>query len=264
MIIIKLGGSVITDKKTRYKFRPHVTDRLVKEFRPIVKKEQVVLVHGAGSFGHILAEKYKLDEGFKSPKQLAKVAEVKKDVRELNLNILEILIKNNLNPISISPSTVIINKDKSIASINMTAFEKPMDLKFIPVTFGDIVMDKTLGFSICSGDQIILKLAKKFKPSRVIFATDVDGLYTKPPYIYKDAEFIDKISLRSNSDLELIKKVEAEMKVADVTGGILSKVKISMDIAKSGVQTYIINGKAKNRLKKCVAGRTVKCTWIHG
>jgi len=264
MIIIKFGGSVITDKKTRYKFRSHVTDRLVKEFKSYAKKDQIVLVHGAGSFGHILAEKYKLDKGFRSPQQLGKVAEVKKDVRELDLEVLKIMIRNGLNPMSISPSAVITNDNKKIVNINMTAFENPLEYKFIPVTFGDIVMDRSLGFSICSGDQIILKLAKKFKPSLVIFVTDVDGLYTKPPNTYKDAEFIDEIDLSSGSGLKLIKKVEAEMKVADVTGGILTKVRISMDIARSGVQTYIINGKVKDRLKECLAGRKIKGTWIHG
>jgi isopentenyl phosphate kinase len=263
MIIIKFGGSVITDKKIKYKFRPKVTDRLAKEFKPSVKNHQMILVHGAGSFGHILSKKYELDKGFRTPKQLAKVAEVKKDVRELNLKILKILIKNNLNPISISPSSVISNNNKLINEINLSTFEKPMNLRFIPVTFGDIVMDKSLGFSICSGDQIILHLAKKFKPDHVIFVTDVDGVFTKPPGRRVKTELIEKINIRSKSDMKLVKDIESEMEVADVTGGIFEKLKISMEIAKSGVQTSIINGTVKNRLKDCINSRKVVGTRIN-
>jgi isopentenyl phosphate kinase len=264
MIIIKFGGSVITDKKVKYKFRPNVTDRLVKEFKSGIKKQQLILVHGAGSFGHILSKQYELDKGFRSPKQLSKVAEVKKDVRELNLKILQILIRNNLNPISISPSSVISNNNKSISKIDLTAFDKPMALQFIPVTYGDIVMDEALGFSICSGDQIILHLAKKYKPDRVIFATNVDGVCTKPPGRGIKTELIEKIDLGSGPDLDLVKQIEAEMKVADVTGGIFEKLKISMEIAKSGVKTNIINGTVKNRLRDCVKGRKVIGTTILG
>jgi isopentenyl phosphate kinase len=264
MIIIKFGGSVITDKKIKYKFRPNVTDRLVKEFKPGIKKHQLILVHGAGSFGHILSKKYELDQGFKSPEQLAKVAEVKKDVRDLNLKILKILIRNGLNPISISPSSVISNNNKSISKIDLTAFDKPMALQFIPVTFGDIVMDRSIGFSICSGDQIILHLAKKYKPDRVIFITNVDGIYTKPPGRGIKTELIENINIRSKSDLELVKQIEAEMNVADVTGGIFGKLKISMEIAKSGVRANIINGTVKDRLKDCVKGRKIIGTTIQG
>jgi isopentenyl phosphate kinase len=264
MMIIKLGGSVITDKKVKYRFRPNVTDRLVKEFKPVIKKHQMVLVHGAGSFGHILSKKYELDKGFRSPGQLAKVAEVKKDVRELDLKILNILIKNGLNPISISPSSIISNNNKSISKIDLTAFEKPMALNFIPVTYGDIVMDSSLGFSICSGDQIILHLAKKYKPDRVILVTNVDGVYTRPPGKGRKTELIENINVRSKSDLELVKQIEAEMKVADVTGGIFEKLRISMEIAKSGVKADIINGTVKNRLNDCVKGRKVIGTTIQG
>ena len=273
MMIIKFGGSVITDKSKSYRFRAKDTERLVKEIKSYQravsksgvnsKAEQLVLVHGAGSFGHILANKYKLDEGFESPKQLIKVAEVKKDVRELNLKVLKILIDNNLNPISISPSSIIVNKNKLIDTIDITTFERPMELQFMPVTFGDIVMDKKLGFSICSGDQIILHLATKLKPTKVIFVTNVNGLLTKPPTAPKPQELIEDIDITSKPDLKLIKSIEAKMKVEDVTGGILSKLKIAMEIAKHGIESYIINGRVNNRLKNCLLDRAITGTRIH-
>ncbi len=274
MIIIKFGGSVITDKSRSFRFRAKDTERLVTELksyqraisksRPTLKAEQLILVHGAGSFGHILANKYKLDEGFKSPKQLIRVAEVKKDVRELNLKVIKILIAHSLNPISISPSSIIVNNSKVIDSIDMTAFEHLMKLQFIPVTFGDIVMDKKLGFSICSGDQIILHLAKNFKPDKVIFVTNVDGLLANPPTDPKSQKLIEEINITSRSDLALVKSVKAKMKVADVTGGILTKLKISMEIAKYGIESYIINGRVKNRLRNCLLDRDITGTRIHG
>ena len=52
MIAIKLGGSFITDKSNYRTFRKYETERALKG---IIKfGEPFVLVHGAGSFGHIL------------------------------------------------------------------------------------------------------------------------------------------------------------------------------------------------------------------
>ena len=59
MFLIKLGGSVITEKtKEQPIFKKQITDHVA---RVIQKAEaDVVVVHGAGSFGHVLAKKYNL------------------------------------------------------------------------------------------------------------------------------------------------------------------------------------------------------------
>ena len=62
---------------------------------------------------------------------------------------------------------------------------------FTPVTFGDVVSDKKLGFSICSGDLLMLLLAENLKPEKTIFIIDEDGLYTSNPKEDKNAELIE-------------------------------------------------------------------------
>ena len=64
MFVIKLGGSVITDKSMQNTFNEEVTFRLVSEIKD--SQKQVIVVHGAGSFGHILAKKYDLHKGYKN------------------------------------------------------------------------------------------------------------------------------------------------------------------------------------------------------
>ena len=59
MMIVKLGGSVITRKDRYRSFRRAVTRRLAREIAD--SGEQVVLVHGAGSFGHLVASRHNLD-----------------------------------------------------------------------------------------------------------------------------------------------------------------------------------------------------------
>ena len=58
MIIVKLGGSIITDKAEYRKFRADTVDRLAGEI--VSSGKQVIIVHGAGSFGHILAKEHSL------------------------------------------------------------------------------------------------------------------------------------------------------------------------------------------------------------
>ena len=279
MMIIKFGGSVITHKAKKGIYNSNTTHKLLMELRnyydeldsnpkrnkerqrksgqaTTVKKDDInydlILVHGAGSFGHISARKYGLDDGFKNNKQLMGLSEVHNDVRDLNLKFLNELLLNGFPGISIPPMAMLRNRAKVISYIDSEIFKKVLDMHCIPVTFGDVVSDDSLGFSICSGDSIIQKLAELYKPSRVIFLTDVDGLATSNPLIDPDAELIEELTTKSFS-----KACTTENLNPDVTGGIHLKSKIALSLAKSGVETYIINGNVQGRFLAALRGEAV-------
>ena len=64
LIIIKLGGSVVTYKDSPTpKARLSTIKNLSEELSKLHKNYQLIIVHGAGSFGHPLAKKYRLTEG---------------------------------------------------------------------------------------------------------------------------------------------------------------------------------------------------------
>ena len=66
MFIIKLGGSAITDKSKKYSYKKEIMSRLSTEIKK--SNKEIILIHGAGSFGHILAEEYDLNSGYKNDK----------------------------------------------------------------------------------------------------------------------------------------------------------------------------------------------------
>ena len=50
MILIKLGGSIITNKEKPLSPRKKTLDGITKSLRKI--KEPVIIIHGGGSYGH--------------------------------------------------------------------------------------------------------------------------------------------------------------------------------------------------------------------
>jgi len=257
MIILKLGGSVITEKSKIDTFRQETMDNLSSQIKRSGKK--IILIHGAGSFGHILAKKYKLNEGFISENQMIGFAETQEKVQTLNNLVLKSLKKHKIPAVSISPHDILELNNHKLDSIDYSFFEKNLDKDIFPVSFGDVVLDKKLKFSICSGDLLILALAKHFKPEKVIFALDEDGLYTKNPKINKDAEFIDEASL---DDLE---KLSAKLdNHADVTGGMKGKIDTIKNISKLGIDTILVNGNKDEFLYKALVGEEVKKTIVFG
>ena len=67
LTLIKLGGSLITDKTSPRTLRRDVLDRLAQELESSLAEtpSAVVLGHGSGSFGHVAAKKHGTREGVK-------------------------------------------------------------------------------------------------------------------------------------------------------------------------------------------------------
>ena len=94
MFIIKFGGSVITDKAKECCFKQEVVDRFAAELKHANK--QAIVIHGAGSFGHILAKQYRLNEGYTQKKQLEGFALTQAQVQRLNNLVLASLQNHGL------------------------------------------------------------------------------------------------------------------------------------------------------------------------
>jgi isopentenyl phosphate kinase len=268
MQIVKLGGSLITAKRSNTAsgkpnqkiFRAAELDSIAKELKKV--EGPMIIVHGAGSFGHVEAHRFKLHEldTDHSSKQKG-IAIVSRDVRELNLKVMKSLTERGLHGISILPNVTITNKRGCIRSINLEIFNKYLELGLTPVTFGDLVPDTEIGVSICSGDDIMIELAKAFKPERAIFVTDVDGVYDKNPRENKDARLISNLTSKRLS--ELLHEHERKDGPVDVTGGMFRKAEVCLEIAKLDIECLIINGLEKGRLGKALNGKEVVGTYFH-
>jgi len=248
-MLVKLGGSVITDKGRYRTFRGDVLARLVGEIASAGK--EVVLVHGAGSFGHVLAAQHQLQHGYRDPSQVPGVAKVAEDVRELDLMVVRVLNEGGLPSVSLPPSAVATLRSGKLEDLDVEVFRRYLELGICPVTFGDVALDRERRFGICSGDQLMERLAREFRPERVIFCADVDGVYTADPATDPSARLIDTV------DRATLDALPRTQRCADVTGSIFGKLETMMRIAAWGGDAVVINGHAPGRLGAALRGETV-------
>jgi isopentenyl phosphate kinase len=226
MHIIKLGGSVITAKGRYRTFMQKATSRIIEEIAQI--KDQIIIVHGGGSFGHILAHRYGIP-GKLDSKKLAGFSRIHMDMLDLNSRVCSI-IDDKIGPCISMPAAVMMSDFE----------EKASEFTYrnvLPVFFGDVYIDgERIG--IISGDRIMSRLAAEFKPERAIFFTDVDGIYTSNP--------------RTDRNAKLLKELEGDVRTSinreDVTGGMAGKIDEMRKMARSGTEVFIINGRKPERI----------------
>ena len=252
MILIKLGGSVITDKSQYKKFDREQAERLCREIAE--SGVPVIIVHGAGSFGHVLAKKYSIQNGYTDPEQVQAAAQVPHDAMELGMLMTQTLMDNGIPAASVSPGTCFVMEDGRIVPDNLEPIEALAKMGIMPVTFGDVVMDRTRGFGIVSGDQMMELMAEMFKPERVVFVSDIDGLYTANPKTDPDAELIPEF------DAGTLEQVSSVSDVDDVTGGVRNKMESMLRMCGEGRDCVLINGTVPGRLLSLLRGEDVTCT----
>lgn len=249
LVIIKLGGSVITDK-TQGKgiFRKKVVERLAQEIKAAKNKKNsnLILVHGAGSFAHPIAKKYRLNEGYIGTASVKGFVETKIGVLELNLLVWQELEKTGLAACIVESSAVIRASSGRIEELDTKFIEMLLVQDIIPLLSGDVVIDRKMGFSIISGDQIVSFLTKKLDAKKVVFISDVDGVFDRDPTRYKDAKIIPEINTGNYQNI--LKKMKMK-NPSDVTGEMKGKI-LSIKKNLRGIKVLIVNGLKKGNVLK--------------
>ena len=246
MILIKLGGSIITNKEKPLSPRKKTIDNLAKSLKKI--DEPMVIVHGGGSYGHYWSVKYDMHT---KPKKYDKrgVSIIKNSMIELNKIILDLFLKNRLNPYSLPP-TDFMEGNKPISK-KVLEIGKIARSGLTPITFGDALWYGQNKTYILSGDKIMTHLSKILKPRLNIFALNEDGLYS------------DLKSKKLIYELKDEKPTIMENKM-DVTGGMSRKVEEATKISKNGMNVFFVNGNNPERIVKAVKNNKFEGTLFRG
>jgi len=240
--ILKIGGSVLTDKREKGKLNQ---DRITKIAKEIASSDvqNLILIHGAGSFGHPIAKKFGLDASGRQ--NYAGAALTHEMVKELNKTIVKELIEDGVAAMPVHPMSCAISSKGRLKEIMTAQIELMADNDVVPVIHGDVVMDLEWGTSILSGDQIVLHLAQRLKAKRVGVGTDVDGV------IDGEGRIIASITPKTFSN---IKPLLTNSKSVDVTGEMAGKVSELVRLAKAGIQSYVFNASKKGNITAFLRG----------
>ena len=254
--VIKLGGSVLTRKREEEKLRPKVLSRLAREISEL-EGHRVVLLHGAGGFGHPGAARFGLAKppstehpGSERGRGAAIVAA---EVRRLHLAVLRELVSAGARPWSVPAANHAQQQAGKLVSLDTAPFARALEGGYLPVSFGDVVPDSSWGSSILSADQIALALALALRPSVVLFVSDVNG-------IYAPGGSGRPIPVRRVTD-SLIESLEAEPGSSDVTGGIRGKAEAMRAIAQLGVDAGLISGLSDGAISRALRGKGQYGSW---
>jgi isopentenyl phosphate kinase len=280
--LVKLGGSVITDKSTPFSYRDAVVRALGREISS--SGLPIVLVHGGGYFGHPVAGKYGLTSR-KSSLSSEGVSETRRAMFDLDEKVCSSLSSAGVRPYAFSPVTLLLEEGRRNPSSASSFIRDLLRGGMTPVTFGDVVQDAG-GFRIISGDTICAELATMLRAELCVMAMDVDGLLGKDGRVIRslggggnnrsDSGKEDgerEVMMRMRKKRTLTQDDEGEGGAhpgestslddllgvpgpgrPDATGGIRSKMREAMRMASSGTEVRLVSGLNPAEFSKALKG----------
>ena len=226
-VILKLGGSVITDKSgdgAIDRARLHeIAGQLAAR-----GAAALVLVHGAGSCGHPEARRYRINKGL-TGKNVPGVYYTHAAVVRLNAAVVEALRDAGIEAIGIHPLDLALTEDGRLVSLETRHIAEMTEHGIVPVLHGDVVMDRLKGSCIVSGDQLVTRLAAALGSRRVGLATDVPGVLQNGSVVPRiDRDTAASLSIGGSSN-------------TDVTGGMQGKIAELLTLADAGIESHIFH-----------------------
>ena len=260
LFLVKLGGSLITDKSKPYVHKPSVMKRLAKEIKKArSKRDDLLLVigHGGGSYPHVPATKYQTHKGFIHKDSLIGLCEVQDSAARLNRIVVRAFLDEGLPAMSLHPSSMMFGDKGEVSGAYLPTLQLLLSHHAIPVFYGDSVLDIGQGCSIFSTEVILsflaTRLAKRYLLERIILCGKTDGVFDEHGTIIKTI---------STRNIAQVKKAIGKAEGYDVTGGMIHKVEESLKLAKLGIPSFVMNGTRKDALYHALLGTSVTGTLI--
>ena len=234
-IVIKIGSSLLIDNKM--KVRQKWLLEFAKDIKDLINQNKKIIIVSSGAIAlgckklNLNKKNLKLDksQAVASIGQIELMNLFKKTFNSKKINLSQILLTLE----DTEQRRRAINAKRTINNL--------FDLGFVPI--------------VNENDSIASRVAQISGADCLILLSDVDGLYTKNPKIYKDALLIKEIK-NINTEIE---KVASKSISAYGTGGMKTKIDAAKVCQLSGCKMAIANGLSLRPIKQILKNN---CTWF--
>jgi isopentenyl phosphate kinase len=252
-VLIKVGGSIISDKADAPRFKKTVCRRIMSEIAKM--KVPVVITHGAGSFGHPPAKTHEIGQRVITPERRAGISETLAAVGRLHAEVVEAAQAAGLRPVSVPLHFELESDGNGMVELPISRIQDLVEEGFAPILPGTVIRDDILGWRIISADELMAALAPELTPRLAIFATNVEGVYDRDPS-HASARVL---SLVRPEDLD---DIDARAGSGDdVTGRMRGKLEHAFMVA-GECPTWIVDGTVRGRIMDVLKGKIVPGTRI--
>lgn len=248
LVFVKLGGSLITDKRRESTVRAGTLRLLAEELHAVLTAKpdlRLLLGHGSGSFGHWEASRYNTRAGVRTPAEWRGFTQVSAAVLRLNRIVVDTFTRADVPVLSLQPSASAVAEDGRLVSLALLPIQRALDAGLIPLVFGDAVFDSVRGGTILSTEDMFFYLTPLLRPARIL-------LFGNAPGVLDDRRAV--IPLITPGTYAQVEPFLRGAGGVDVTGGMADKVTHMMALVQAapGLSVHILTGIESGNLTRAL------------
>tara|TARA_Y100000590_G_scaffold147140_1_gene168967 strand:+ start:3350 stop:4456 length:1107 start_codon:yes stop_codon:yes gene_type:complete len=248
-IVIKIGSSLLINNQRE--IRKKWLSEFAKDIKELIEKKKNVIIVSSGAIA-LGCKKLNLNK---------KTLKLDKSQAVASIGQIELmnLLKKNFNSKNINLSQILLtleDTEKRRRAINAKrTFENLFKLNFVPiVNENDSIATSEIKYG--DNDRLASRVAQISGADCLVLLSDVEGLFTKNPKIFKNAKLIHEIK---NIDHNIEKFAEKSIGEHG-TGGMKTKIDAARVCQLSGCLMAISNGLSLRPIKKLYEKNS--CTWF--
>ena len=215
-VVLKLGGSVVTRKGERETLDDEALDQAADAVADAT--DDLVVVHGGGSFGHPAADAHGLSRT-EGSHDAAAALDVHDAMGLLSDAVVSRLQDRGVSALPVHPLSAATRDASGHLDLSTGPIEAMLAEGFLPTLHGDVVVHAGEGVTIVSGDELVVELARSIDAERVGLCSAVPGV------LDGDGEVVPRI--RAYDD---VADALGGSDDTDVTGGMAAKVRALLDL----------------------------------
>ncbi|USZ68196.1 isopentenyl phosphate kinase [Halorussus salilacus] len=219
--VLKLGGSVVTDKDRPEALDGPALDAAADAVADALSSgdvDDLVVVHGGGSFGHHHASEHGVSTT-EGTRDAGAVVQIHGAMKTLDEFVLARLHDRSVPAVPVHPLSVASRDRGGDLSLPTRGVETMLGEGFVPVLHGDVVAHEGAGATILSGDEVVTAVAEGVGADRVGFCSTVPGVLDGDEAVIPEIRSYEEVAdLLGGSD------------ATDVTGGMAGKVRALLDL----------------------------------
>lgn len=252
LVMVKLGGSLITEKDGDAEAREDVIVRLAREIAEGrgEGETRILVGHGSGSFGHPPAAEHDLRHGAGDEDERLGLGRTQRRAADLHRRVVGALLGAGVPAFSVAPSSAGVAEDGRVADFAVEPLFRALRGGYVPVVYGDVMMDRTRGSTIASTEAVFLRLAALLQEAgwrvrRALWLGTTDGV------LDRDGRPLPRIEGDSDDGLP---EAAVGSAATDVTGGMRHRVETALRMAGRGVPSWIGDGRRPGALRRALSG----------
>jgi len=249
IIVIKIGSSLLIDNNK--KIRKKWLLEFAKDIKELIKENKKVIIVSSGAIAmgckklNLNKKNLKIDKS----QAVASIGQI-----ELMNLFSETFSKQKTN-ISQILITLEDTEQRRRALNAKRTFDNLFQLGFVPiVNENDTIATSEIKYG--DNDRLASRVAQISGADSLILLSDVNGLYTQNPKIYKNAKLLKEIKNIDNH----VEKIATRSVGEYGTGGMKTKIEAAKICQVSGCHMAIANGLFNRPIKRIIEENN--CTWF--